>query len=216
MKNKKLYFIHGWGFDSKFWKPLLKILNSEIGDRFEIITFDLGFYYNPHYPSINKSQGKKNFFITHSFGYNWLLKNINSFDGLINFCGSANYFSKKNNIRKSINKMIKMFELDPSYVLNDFFKNSGVEFQKPNKSINNKLLIESLHILRDEDLTKIEYKNEAPQQNIFCKDDKIIKIKDLEKLDVDLVVDGDHGFPYKLPVKAKNIILNFLKLNNEL
>tara|TARA_A100001388_G_C28707507_1_gene469458 strand:- start:443 stop:1093 length:651 start_codon:yes stop_codon:yes gene_type:complete len=216
LKNKKLYFIHGWGFDSKFWKPLLKILNSEIGDRFEIITFDLGFYYNPHYPSINKSQGKKNFFITHSFGYNWLLKNINSFDGLINFCGSANYFSKKNNIRKSINKMIKMFELDPSYVLNDFFKNSGVEFQKPNKSINNKLLIESLHILRDEDLTKIEYKNEAPQQNIFCKDDKIIKIKDLDKLDVDLVVDGDHGFPYKLPVKAKNIILNFLKLNNEL
>ena len=33
-----------------------------------------------------------------------------------------------------------MFKLDPSYVLNDFFKNSGVQFEKPNKLMNNKLL----------------------------------------------------------------------------
>ena len=112
--------------------------------------------------------------------------------------------------------MIKMFKLDPSYVLNDFFKNSGVQFEKPNKLLNNKLLIDSLHLLRDENLTTIEFKNKAPQQNIFCKDDRIIKIKDLEKLDGDLVVDGDHGFPYKFPRKASKIILNFLKQNNEL
>ena len=73
-----------------------------------------------------------------------------------------------------------------------------------------------MHVLRDEDLTTIECKNKAPQQNIFCKNDRIIKIKDLEKLDGDLVVDGDHGFPYKFPRKASKIILNFLKQNNEL
>ena len=33
---------------------------------------------------------------------------------------------------------------DPSYVLNDFFKNSGVQFEKPNKLMDNKLLIDSL------------------------------------------------------------------------
>ena len=60
MKNKKLYFIHGW-FNSKFWKPLLKILNNEIGDRFETITFDLGFYCNPYYPHIDESENKKIF-----------------------------------------------------------------------------------------------------------------------------------------------------------
>ena len=48
-----------------------------------------------------------------------------------------------------------MFKLDPSYVLNDFFKNSGVQFEKPNKLLNNKLLIDSLHLLRDENLTTI-------------------------------------------------------------
>lgn len=216
MKNKKLYFVHGWGFDSRFWKPLLRILNNELGDCFETITFDLGFYSNPHYPCFKKNQDKKIFFITHSFGYNWLLKNINSFDGLINFCGSANYFTKKKNIRKSINTMIKMFKLDPCYVLNNFFKNSGVDFDKPNKLINKKLLIESLHILRDENLTIIEETNKAPQLNIFCKDDRILKLKDLDKVDGDLVVDGDHGFPYKFPRKASKIILNFLKQNNEL
>ena len=54
----------------------------------------------------------------------------------------------------------------------------------------------------------------STQQNI-TRDDKIIKIKDLEKLDGDLIVDGDHGFPYKSQ-KSFKIILNFLKQNNEL
>ena len=61
----------------------------------------------------------------------------------------------------------------------------------------------NLCISLDENLTKIEYKKWSTTTKYFCKDDKIIKIKDLDKLDVDLVVDGDHGFPYKSQEKLQ-------------
>ena len=73
--------------------------------------------------------------------------------------------------------MIKMLKLDPSYVLNDFSKNSGVEFEKPNKLLNNKLLIDSLHLLRDENLTKSNLKTKHHNKIFFARMIELSKLK---------------------------------------
>ena len=218
MKNKNLYFIHGWGFDRDFWVPLFKLLRKDIETSFEISFFDLGFFYKSFYPEINeKSNHNKNFFVTHSFGYNWLLKNINSYDGLINFCGSSKYFSCENQkIKKQINSMIEMLKINPEVVLKKFYINSGIGNYQNDKLINTDLLIESLNILKNENLERLEKINNNPKLNIYCIEDKILDIKDLIKSKNDIILHGDHCLPFKSPKEASKIILNFLREYDEL
>ena len=90
MKRKiRINFIHGWGFDSSFWLPLTKELKK-------INCFDF-FYYNLGFvgrENLNKKKKfcKKEIFIVHSIGFNWLVKNVNKSGLIINFFGSPIFF----------------------------------------------------------------------------------------------------------------------------
>ena len=218
MKNKNLYFIHGWGFDSNFWVPLFRELKKNIENSFEISFFNFGYFNKPFYPKIKeKNKQNKNFFITHSFGYNWLLKNFNYYDGLINFCGSSKYFCCENiKVQKQINEMIKMLKIDPEIVLKKFYINSGIRNYRKDKLINTELLIESLNILKNENLERLEKINNSPKLNIYCSEDKILNIKNLTKSKNDVIINGDHCLPFKSPKKTSKIILNFLREHDEL
>lgn len=212
MKKNNLYFVHGWGFDRFFWDPILSILKKTKEKKFEFYVYDLGFFFRPYYPKLRTTQKERNIFISHSYGYNWILKNIKNFDGIVNFSGSANYFYfKKEKVKKRIDFMIKNMKTRPDQVLENFYEDSGMSNFEIKKKFDKTLLITALETLRKDDLSQIEKEFKAPSISVFCNKDRIINIKNITFPPQKKIVNGDHVFPYKCPVASSEIITDFLK-----
>ncbi len=61
-----LVFVHGWGFDAGFWRPLRRLLCD-----YDCHVIDLGFRSAPSHPELSGPLVG----IGHSLGFPWLLKN---------------------------------------------------------------------------------------------------------------------------------------------
>ena len=84
-----LVFVHGWGYDRNFWKPVGNLLKSNFDCNIEIL--DLGFFSNSN--EFYFSNNSKNIFITHSYGLIWFLERNFKTDLLINFFSTPDFLS---------------------------------------------------------------------------------------------------------------------------
>ena len=151
-----IYFIHGWGFDKSFWKPVCKKIEENGLSRIAE-TIDLGFFSQRNFLQYNFQEiDSKSIFILHSYGLNWFLKNQIKCRAIINFFGVPNFlrFQKNPHItEKIITKMIENFSTNPSKVLKDFYRKCNVQY-KQNKEVHIENCLKSLKQLKNEDLTE--------------------------------------------------------------
>ncbi len=121
-------FVHGWGFDSGFWKPVCSLLSDH-----ECHVIDLGFRSAPSRPAPSGPLVG----IGHSLGFPWLLKNrpfewkglvaINSFPRFVRGddfpCGVPEY---------ALEKTIAGLRENPKRTMTEFLSRCGVD-EKPLK-----------------------------------------------------------------------------------
>jgi pimeloyl-[acyl-carrier protein] methyl ester esterase len=115
-----LLFVHGWGYDASFWRPLRQALGYQPS-----IAADLGYFGAPHWPKIAGPV----IAIGHSFGALMLLRNpppncqaliaINGFDRFTQ-CDDAPGVPPR-----ILDRMLDKFDLEPRKVLAEFHERCG-------------------------------------------------------------------------------------------
>ena len=209
------FFIHGWGFDKDFWRPVGKLINSEVFcDSVKYI--DLGFFGNKNTDLTFNKKGK-NIFVIHSFGLNWFLKNKINFFALFNFFSAPNFlkYQREHNLKKKILKsMISKFNKFPCEVLNDFYVNCGLDenFKIPLKK-NIPLLIDSLNDLLQDNLEDKFFDINFKLFSFYSFNDKVFdpsmkKIFNLKNINHNIVFfkKQNHAFPFTNPEETFKII----------
>ena len=148
MNKINIHFFHGWGFDGSFWTPLQKELKKYFSCKFYV--YNLGFFGTEYLP---KFFGTKNLniVIVHSYGFNWVIKNMVDSDLLINFFGSP-IFSDENQ-KKILQKTINGLKINKEKVLKQFYLNCGLDGTYHNLNLlNKKKLLLCLNELKEDDL----------------------------------------------------------------
>ena len=218
MKNINIHFVHGWGFDGLFWTPLQKKLKNFFSCKFH--TYNLGFFGTEYLPSTLNSKNL-NIFIVHSYGFNWVVKNLIHSDLLINFFGSPIFslYNKKKIIKKTINN----FKVNKKKVIKNFYINCGLDLTYGDLNLLNKdKLLKCLNELREDDLI---YETSKLKNNIFSfysKTDNILQYRDFSQYFlnenhryIEYLSFQPHAFPFLQPSKCsylvKQVIENFLK-----
>ena len=224
MVKTKIFFIHGWGFDHDFWRPLIYELKKlKLDMQFSFYLFNLGFLDNEEKLKLSHDSEKK-LFIVHSYGFNWLIEEKIKCDLIVNFFGLPIFVEKNNDYLKNIyflNNMIKGFKKNPIEVLKKFYINCGLSsnFYKIEKVINKEKM---LHVL-----TKLKYLNQieslknqsADILSLISMTDKIARFRETKNYFFNknhkfkILKNANHAFPYTHPKKASKIIECFLKKN---
>ena len=222
MRIINLYFIHGWGFSSKFWLPSIEKLKYQFKSDLNFYSLNLGFINKFKTFNIIHKQNIKNIFVLHSYGYNWFLKEKIFCDGIICFNSSSNFFFKKTTRKsKLITNMVNDFKINPEKVLRKFYQLchiKGVKFYDLN--FNKENLVRALQDLKNIDFSFFEKKIKIPQSIYNFKDDKVLEFTDNVKLasranlEIKILEKGTHAFPLNNPEKCAKFIKNFLIDNN--
>lgn len=146
----RLVFMHGWGFNSSFWNPLLTSL-----DGYETVVLDAGYFGQPH---AYLDDGRPFVAIGHSFGTIRLLDTISSHClGFVAING-FDYFVRRNAAEggvpiRVLDRMIARFEEDPLIVLHDFQTRCGAQVDALDENLLNKdTLLRDLYLLRESDV----------------------------------------------------------------
>ena len=217
----KLLFINGWGFDSSFWEPVIKIIKKK-----KYINSTQVVDINSDYRVLKEDKNLKVIYITHSIGLNWFLKKKRRCNALINFFSAPNFFNfqkEKIKTKKIVDLMIKQLDYKPSDVLEKFHKNCGIENFKWKKIIEVKNLKKNLLSLLKKDFS-CEFKNLnikvltliSDGDSIFNACKKKIEALKFSKHKIVNLKNKPHGFPMLDPVETSNIIEEFImSLNNE-
>ena len=119
---KTLAFIHGWGFDAHFWRPVADRLPD-----FARIFVDLGFRGEQLRPGANNP-----IIIGHSMGFAWALAGFSkpwagamAVNGFTRFTRAQDFIA--GTPPRSLERMIERFAEHPAEVACDFLKRCGVE-----------------------------------------------------------------------------------------
>jgi len=215
-----IYFIHGWGFDFDFWKPVGEIIKEK--KLFNSINYiNLGFWGSEE-KTFRINFDMKNVFVVHSYGLNWFLKNKIKCDVLINFCSAPSFleFQKNKEIKKKmIGKMIVDLKKKPEIVLKNFYRNCGIKINKLEfKKMHLQRFLNSLEDLKNDKLNDDFKKLSCKIFSIFSCEDKIFepsikKIKLLENKNHNIFIlkKLNHAFPLNKPQEASEMILRFIK-----
>ncbi|MDB5697427.1 MAG: bioH [Alphaproteobacteria bacterium] len=139
-----LLFVHGWGFDASFWRPLRQALGYQPS-----IAADLGDFGAPHWPKVPGPV----IAIGHSLGALLLLREppldcraliaINGFDHFTQ-CDDAPGVAPR-----IVDRMLDKFDMEPRKVLSEFHQRCGEDgpLGRPDR----RRLREHLALLRDAD-----------------------------------------------------------------
>lgn len=136
-------FCHGWGFDQKFFEPLIK----EYFSNTFCYCLDLGYFgrANLSIPNNHTFIG-----VGHSLGFiklaslNVKLTALIGIQAFINFLGFNPQLNKKRKFE--LNTMIKHFEISPIDTLRSFYKRCGVHYAIA-KHLNKTKLMQDLELL---------------------------------------------------------------------
>lgn len=116
-----LAFFHGWGLDSRFWRPLAKLLSHH-----PHVWMDAGYFgpvSSPDWHGATHWVG-----VGHSLGWVRALESPppNGWSGLVSLCGFPRFCAKtKGDVgqpRRVIGRMVQTFENTPHDVLHDFLR----------------------------------------------------------------------------------------------
>tara|TARA_B100000989_G_scaffold291395_1_gene265826 strand:+ start:559 stop:1251 length:693 start_codon:yes stop_codon:yes gene_type:complete len=217
-KKFRINFIHGWGFDSSFWLPLVRELKKF--NCFEFFVYNLGFIGKENLEN-KKKIFKKEIFIVHSVGFNWLIENIKKPDLVINFFGSPIFFDdfEKDKIEYRLyEKMLKNIKINEKKVLESFYINCGLKKSYNQKKIFDKSrLIFFLEKLQNDSLVEKTSKFKNKIFSIYSFADKILKKRDFKKYftnknhqNLKFIEKSSHAFPYLEPKKCKTLIIKII------
>ena len=216
MKKKiRINFIHGWGFDSNFWLPLVKELKKI--NCFDFFFYNLGFIGKENLDE-KKKISKNEIFVVHSIGFNWLVKNIKKPGLIINLFGSPIFFEdlEKDKVEYRLYKnMLRDLKINEKKVLKNFYINCGLKENYNQKKLFNKSkLIYSLERLQNDRL--VEQTSKLPNKifSIYSFADNILKKRDFKNYfknknhqNFIFLEKSSHAFPYLEPIKCKNLII---------
>lgn len=119
---KTLAFVHGWGFDAHFWRPVADRLPD-----FARVFVDLGFRGEPLRPGANAP-----IVVGHSMGFAWALAAFpKPWSGAVAVNGFARFTRAQDFIAgtppRSLERMIARFATHPAEVTRDFLERCGVD-----------------------------------------------------------------------------------------
>lgn len=141
-----LHFLHGWGFDADFWRPLAALL-----PEWSAVFDDRGYFGAPATPAA----AGPCIVIAHSLGAMRAIsaprrecRGLVAINGFDRFTGSGERAGVSPRI---VDRMIARFDSDPAAVLTDFHRRIGSE--DPAKPADIDRLREDLLTLRDGDCT---------------------------------------------------------------
>lgn len=212
------YFIHGWGFNKNFWRPVKEKLHYDgISNFSEII--DLNFFFQKKRSKI-ELKNRDSIVVVHSYGLHYFLKKRVKCKVLINFFGVPNFISFQNNsnlIKKKLIKMITQFQIQPESVLSNFYQKCNVHPESFER-INTFELNYSLKELLERDYVGQFKRQDCSIFSIYSNTDKILdvnkeKIKFLEKKNHFIsFIDGfNHGFPNNEPELCCRLIKKLIR-----
>lgn len=167
----KLVFVHGWGFNSHFWQPLI----SELAEH-DCKTIDLGFikggetsWSNTNHPAI---------YVGHSLGVLWLLEQWKNSQetpaphALISIAGFTNFSKFTNN--KTLKLMHQGLAKNPAIQLNHFWRTAGEKTKCTPRAINQQQLDKGLSWLQNWNGTAKAAELTCPKLILATKADKIV------------------------------------------
>jgi pimeloyl-[acyl-carrier protein] methyl ester esterase len=117
-----ILFIHGWGFDAGFWRPLANRLPDF---RPEVV--DLGFFGEPVTPTPERP-----LVVAHSMGLAWALAHLpRPWAGVVAVNAFARFTRSPSFVEgvtpRLVERMLSRFDSEPETVLRDFLCRCGVE-----------------------------------------------------------------------------------------
>lgn len=151
MKSLRRYFVfcHGFGFEARFWHPLLAFFPKEAS-----FCLDLGYFRKdpilllPNFPR----EETLLIGIGHSLGLIKLLGLEERFQALIGLNGFLNFLGKEATLRerrsRELHLLTESFRRAPSSALENFYKNCGITWHIP-PSIQEQRALEDLTSLKE-------------------------------------------------------------------
>ncbi len=213
------YFLHGWGFDKKFWYPVGNLVKKELFSN-SVRYLDLGFFYENEFIG-NYDSSQKNIFIVHSLGLNWFLRMKIDCFCLINFFSAPSFLNFQIDSEKKkryLKKMISKFDKNPEHVLSEFYFNCGIEtklYQNKKKDLK-KLSNSLLNLYQDNQLNEF-FEKDFKIFSIFSENDKIFQLskKNISNLNkgnhkIKIFKNLNHGFPLTNPNRTFLIIKSII------
>lgn len=152
----------GWGFDKRFFEPLLShFLGAEIISLKEY--------------SDSRSKFTHVIGIGHSQGFHRLLKlslvGYVSLAGFTRFCSLSS--GQAGTPLKIVDRMIKAYQEHPQSVLEEFYKRCDFP-EAPSKTVNGGHLLEDLQSLKTLDETTLLQSIDSPILNLVARDDRLV------------------------------------------
>lgn len=175
-----LLFVHGWGFGSGVWRPVVRALPSW---RYRIL--DLGFFGRPQH---SIPEGEPLLAVGHSLGFLWLLRRMDQASwrrnclGLVSIAGFSR-FSRSTDFPdgmapKVLRSMAQRLPSDVSGVLTAFQQRSGWLGGPGHGSIqNSESLLQGLSWLQEWDGRAALAAWDGPLSALAAQDDQIVSPK---------------------------------------
>ncbi len=198
----RFVFVHGWGFDARFWRPLLEHFYLK-----RSLCADLGYYRATHIPDLDDDGY---ILVAHSAGLLWSLQNlprpqkiiaINSF---AKFTQSEDFSSGV--LPQHIDRMQKKWNHEPLQVLHDFFTRIEAGYDLSHELPDTQALGAGLDMLRRYDGRKALQDWNCPVLALAGGDDPLVLLPHAQsfeslRLNLDLRVSpsGGHILPIRHP-----------------
>ncbi len=148
-RKAEIYFVHGWGFDSRIWDSWLPASNPDL----PIFNFDRGYFNGKQQAfALNKSSLAK-IVIVHSFGLHFIPPDLSSQIDLLVIISGFRYFheaaANEKLSKKRIEQMKHRLLAQPQHLLDDFYRNCGLKSTMPPTNINRQALYDDLSFLNE-------------------------------------------------------------------
>ena len=186
-------FIHGWGFDKRFWGGVARSFPAEL--------WDLGFF------SAAELYPPKDKIVCHSYGLVWLLGRYPNPKARIIAFNAVPSFSKLIAPRL-LARMVNRWRDEPGTVLANFLARVNAETRKP--AADTTALTKALVELATADVTAQAAALGANLLLVGSEDDEILPAAKQRRLRIRLLKSGGHILPKSRPRECASLIRSHL------
>jgi pimeloyl-[acyl-carrier protein] methyl ester esterase len=191
--SRQWLFIHGWGYDSSAWQPLIDLLPLED----TVACVDRGYFGAPADATFSSAPGQR-ILVTHSLGQQffdaermgmpdiWIL--IGGFDRFIDTPAQA----------RPLRRMRSKLDTEPDAVLRDFYARCGEADRVPRPIHDLPRLAADLELLEHAQAPISVMRQCRKIVILHARNDAIVSIDRAERLGFPVVIhpDGSHALPF--------------------
>lgn len=209
----KLVFIHGWGFDARFWETLSPLL-----PHWEKQFVDLGFFGNA--TGIPDAAG--NILIGHSMGFAHGMNTRKDWAGWIAINSFSRFVAIEDKVgcvpMAALLALRKQMKVDPVNGLKKFYDSIGAEPPATTAAPDVESLCQSLDELRDISIDGTPAAQDKPGLVLGAQNDPLVPIETTMAMDflhatIKMHASGGHVLPQSEPVWCATMIADFLRIN---